>query len=76
MSTPDDMVRILQDLPARYPKLISLVWELLDDDGNLDPEKAILRAREVAEAVNEAEYLKRENGELMKALVRLCREDR
>jgi len=35
MTTPNDLVRILQDLPARHPRIIALAWELLEDDGGI-----------------------------------------
>lgn len=76
MTTPDDIVQILQDLPARYPRIVALVWELLDGEGNLDNEKALLYGKEVQEAVEEVTALRHQNHRLLEALKRCSEEDR
>jgi len=73
--TPDDIVRILQDLPARYPRLITLAWEVVGEDGEIDPEKILFHAKEVAEAVNEANALKGASHELLEAVLRCIKEE-
>lgn len=72
--TPDDIVRILQDLPARYPRLIALAWEVAGENGEIDSEKVLLHAQEVAEAVDEANVLKGASHDLLEAVLRCIRE--
>lgn len=74
MTTPDDLVRILQDLPARYPSIIALTWKLMGTDGEIDPDKAILHAKEISAAVEEVGALKGEAHRLLEALIR-CSQD-
>ena len=74
MTTPADIARVLQDLPARYPRLITLVWELLGEDGLIDAEKAGFRAMEIEEAIEEASALKTQSHNLLQAILRCSRE--
>jgi len=52
--TPDDLVRVLRTVPAKRLRLVEMAWELADDRGQLDVEKAAMRADEVQGAVHEA----------------------
>jgi len=52
--TPDDLVRVLRTGPAKSLRLVELAWELADEKGQLDVEKAAARADEVQAAVHEA----------------------
>ena len=74
MTTPSEMVRALQDLPARYPSLIALAWKLMGENGEIDPDLAVLHAKELRDAVEEAEGLRRDTRNLV-SLLRLCNKD-
>ena len=74
MTTPREIVRVLQVLPARYPSLIPLAWKLMGDDGEIDPDLAVFHAKELRDAVEEAEGLRRDTRNLV-SLLRQCNKD-
>ena len=74
MTTPREIVRVLQALPARYPSLIALAWKLMGDDGEIDPDLAVLHAKELRDAVEEAEGLRRDTRNLV-SLLKQCNKD-
>ena len=51
---PDDLVRVLRSVPARRLRIIELAWELANEKGELNLEKATIRLDEVEMAVQEA----------------------
>ena len=74
MTTPREIVRVLQDLPARYPALIALAWQLMDDEGQIDPDLAVLHAKELRDAVEEADGMRRDTRNLV-TLLKQCNKD-
>ena len=71
MTTPRGIILALQDLPTRYPSLIALAWALMGEDGEIDPDLAVLHAKELRDAVEEAEGLRRETRNLV-SLLKQC----
>ncbi len=74
MTTPREIVRVLQDLPARYPSLIALAWQLIDGEGQIDPDLAVLHAKELRNATEEADGMRRDTRNLV-SLLRKCNKD-
>ena len=74
MTTPRELVRVLQDLPARYPSLIPLAWKLMGDDGEIDPDLCIFNAKELKDAIEEADGMRRDTRNLV-SLLRQCNKD-
>lgn len=72
--TPLDLVRILSEVPTKRLALLDLVWELVGDNGEIDPEKAVFHAEELQLAIQEAQAARHENHKLMEELVRWCRD--
>jgi len=52
--TSDDLVRVLRAVPPKSLRLVELAWELADEKGELDVDRAALRADEVDAAEREA----------------------
>ena len=52
---PKDLVDILMTVPETRLRIIELTWELVDTDGKLDENRAVLRIQEIREACEEAE---------------------
>ena len=52
---PEDLVRILSEMPAVRLRLIDLAWEMVGEDGSLDQEKMTFYAMEISDAIKEAE---------------------
>lgn len=65
---------MLQDLPTRYPSLIPLTWKLMGDDGEIDPDLAVLHAKELKDAIEEAEGIRRDTRNLV-SLLKQCNKD-
>ena len=53
--TPKDLVSILNTVPERRLRILELAWELVDANGELDENQAVLRMQEIREACQEAE---------------------
>ena len=53
--TPNELVNILKTVPEYRLRIIELAWELVDADGDLDENLAVLRMQEIREACQEAE---------------------
>ena len=54
--TPNELVNILKTVPEYRLRIIELAWELVDADGHLDENLAVLRMQEIREACQEAEH--------------------
>lgn len=67
--TPLDLVRILEMVPEKKLALIPLVWQLMGEDGRIDPDKSLLHALELDLAVTEARQTAGENRRLLEAIV-------
>ena len=52
---PGDLVRILSELPEVKLRLIDLTWRVVGEDGSLDQDKLTFYAKELTEAIREAE---------------------
>ena len=74
MTTPREIARVLQVLPARYPSLIALAWKLMGEDGEIDPDLAVFNAKELRDAIEEAEGIRRDTRNLV-SLLKQCNKD-
>ena len=72
--TPHDLVRVLQQVPEKRLALFALVWGLVGEDGEIDPEKAVFQGEELQLAIQEAQIIREENHKLLEALVRWCQD--
>jgi hypothetical protein len=50
-----DLVAILREMPPVRLRLIDLAWQVVGEDGSLDSEKITFYAKELTEAIKEAE---------------------
>jgi len=50
-----DLLRILSGVPESRPRLIDLAWLMVGEDGRLDMQKVPFYAKELKEAIDEAE---------------------
>ncbi len=53
--TPLDLVNILSMVPEKRLLLFPLVWEVIGEDGQIDPEKSLLHAPELHLAIRDAQ---------------------
>jgi hypothetical protein len=56
-------------VPEKKLALIPLVWQLMGEDGRIDPDKSLLHALELDLAVTEARQTAGENRRLLEAIV-------
>ena len=70
---PDDLVRVLRSVPARRLRIIELAWELANEKGELDLEKATMRLDEVELAVQEASAYAQATRRVLRWLIELAR---
>ena len=66
--TPNELVNILQTVPEHRLRIIELAWELVDADGHLDENLAVLRMQEIREACQEAEHYTDSTREMARSL--------
>ena len=52
--TPAELVQHLKQVPPKHLQIITLAWELVGDDGEVDLEKTRYRMEDVVIAKNEA----------------------
>ena len=52
--TPADLIRALEMVPEKRLRLLELAWEVIDEDGELDPDQVVRLAAELEEAFQEA----------------------
>lgn len=69
---PSDLVRILRETPQFNLRLTELAWEVVGEDG-LDTTKIAFHAKELTEAIAEAEAYARETKEVVYWLIQLGR---
>ena len=50
-----ELIRALKTVPEFRLRLIELAWEVVGDDGSLDPERLTFRSKELKEAIDEAQ---------------------
>ena len=67
--TPLDLVNILSMVPEKRLLLFPLVWEVIGEDGQIDPEKSLLHAPELQLAIKDAQVTAGENRLLLEAIV-------
>lgn len=65
-----DLVRVLQSVPEKRLALFKLAWELVDEHGDIDPDKALGRGQELQLAIQEMQIVREENNKLVEALIR------
>lgn len=63
----NDLIKILREVPQFRLRLIELAWELVGEDG-LDPGKVTFYAKELTEAIEEAESYSRATKEVVRCL--------
>jgi len=68
-----DIVEILKSVPEVNLKIISLTWELLDENGHIDIKKASYNSKEVDAALEEAESYARTTESAVSHLKNLLR---
>ena len=68
-----DIVEILKSVPEVNLKIISLTWELLDENGGIDIKKASYNSKEVDAALEEAESYARTTESAVSHLKNLLR---
>ena len=62
------LIDALRVVPEFRLRLIELAWEVVRDDGSLDPERLTFRGKELKEAVDEAEAYARATKEAVQWL--------
>jgi hypothetical protein len=71
--TPEDLVRILREMPEVKLRLIDLAWQVVGEDGTLDMEKVTFYAKEISDAIKEANAYSDGNKEVLNWLIQLVR---
>ena len=66
----NDRIRVLESVPEKRLALLRMAWELVGDNGDIDPEKALAHGEELQLAIQEMEIVREENHKLVEALVR------
>ena len=69
-----DIVEILKSVPEVKLKIISLTWELLDENGRIDIRKASYKSEEVDAALGEAENYAQQTERAVSYLKNLLRQ--
>ncbi len=69
-----DLVRVLEQVPEKRLALFALVWDLVGEDGEIDPGKAVFQGKELQLAIQEAQITREENHRLLEAIVRWCQD--
>ncbi|MBA7630919.1 hypothetical protein ES703_38445 [subsurface metagenome] len=64
----EDIPALLKTLPGTRLRLLSLAWELVNDDGTLDDAKVLFYEKELAEALKEAEAYARASANAVQCL--------
>ena len=62
--TPGELIRALGTVPEKRLRILELVSEVVDENGNLDREQVTLQAAELQEAIQEARAYKKETERL------------
>lgn len=62
---------LLRSVPEKRLRLVELAWEVLDTEGNLDPQKAVVMMAEIRTSIAEAEHYARTTAAMTAALARL-----
>lgn len=52
---PEDIIRALETVPEARLRLLELAWEVVREDGSLDPERVTFLCKELEEAIAEAQ---------------------
>jgi hypothetical protein len=73
MMTPEDLIRILREMPEVKLRLIDLAWKVTGEDGTLDMEKVTFYANEISDAIREAKHYTDANKEVLAWLIQLVR---
>ena len=69
--TPENLIRALETVPEKRLGLLELVWEVVDENGELDPDQVIRLAAELEEAFQEARAYTHETERVRWSLRRL-----
>jgi hypothetical protein len=69
----DNLIHALKGVPEFRLRLIELAWQVVKEDGSLDVEKLAFYARELDEAIHEAESYSEITKEVVKCLRGLAR---
>ena len=68
-----ELIKVLRKVRPIRLRLIELAWEVVGDDGQLDPEKMSFHNQEIAEAVKEAEAYSQTTKEVIVCLREMAR---
>jgi hypothetical protein len=68
-----DLVAILREMPPVRLRLIDLAWQVVGEDGSLDSEKITFYAKELTEAIKEAEAYAKATKEAVQCLTEMGR---
>lgn len=67
----DNLVNVLKQLPEVELRLIDLAWQVAKDDGSIDMEQVLQKAKEVDDAVAEAKAYADSTRKAVSCLMRL-----
>jgi hypothetical protein len=67
--TPPELVAILEMVPEKKLLLFPLVWEVIGEDGQINPEKSLFYVQELQLAIKDAQITASENRKLLEAIV-------
>lgn len=68
-----DVVRILREVPPFRLRLIELAWKVVGEDGSLNAQQLAFHAKELTEAIEEAEAYSRNTREIVHWLTLMVR---
>ena len=68
MIDQEELIEILRQVPEKRLKIFELTWELVGEDGDLDPDKVAFYSEELEQAVSEAKVYSAETAEAVQCL--------
>jgi hypothetical protein len=68
-----DLVPLLRGVPPFRLRLIELAWKVVGEDGSLNVEQLTFHAKEIVEAIEEAEAYSRDTREMVQWLTLMVR---
>ena len=68
MISQEELIEILKQVPEKRLRIFELAWELVGENGNLDPDKVAFYSEELEQAVFEAKAYSAETAEAVQCL--------
>ena len=68
MINQEELIEVLRHVPERKLRIFELVWEVVGEDGSLDPNKVAFYSEELEQAIEEARAYIEETGEAVRCL--------